>query len=181
MKYLFALALIHFVQAGLAPAYAQSTWQVKTEQGRDVVIRNVKAGRFEISGGKTETMGTDSRGQSVSRTVGGETKFIEASMTVPYKVGSALGFQLTVPDLPEGDKIVLNVRTIVPRKVPSPEGPVNFVDSTVTYTHADAGKVRNWYWRFASVDDKSWLGTWVRKISQKEKSLAEATFTVVAP
>ena len=179
MKYLLAVALVGLAQAGLNPAHAQTTWQVATEKGLALVIRDVKVGRFELVGAKSEVVGKDSRGQPVTKQAGGETRFVESATTVPLRPGAAFGHRFLLPEIPAGDRIVLEVRTVAPRKFPSPGGPSNNVDNTRAYTSEDAGQVRTWFWRFTDAKDKTMLGVWVRKITQYGRPLAEATFTVV--
>jgi hypothetical protein len=84
-----------------------------------------------------------------------------------------------LPVIPEGDSIVLEARTVAPRKLKSPKGPTDTVEATRTYTSADSGKRQTWFWRFNNAGDKTLLGVWLRRISQYGRPLAEASFTLV--
>jgi hypothetical protein len=179
MKRLLAIALACLAQAGVTSAQAQTTWQVTTEKGLALVIRDVKAGRFDLVGAKTEVIGKDSRGAAVTKLVGGETKFVESAMSVTLQPGAAFGHRFMMADIPAGDRLVLAMRTVAPRMFKSPSGPSHNIDSTRTWTSQDSGKPQTWFWRFGDAKDKTLLGVWVRKISQGGKPLGEATFTVV--
>ena len=179
MKRLFVLALVCLAPAGLHPAQAQTTWQVRTEKGLAVVITDIKVGRFQLVGGKTEVTGKDSRGQPVRKTVGGENRFFENEMSVTLQPDAGFGHRVVLPKIPDGDRIVLEVRTVAPRTYPSPKGPSHNVDSTRAWTSQEAGRAQTMFWRFGETKDKSVLGVWVRRISQGGKLLGEATFRVV--
>ncbi len=174
------LGLVCVLQAGITPAYAQTSWRVKTEKGREVEMRDVQAGRFEIVGGKMETVGYDSRGRPVQKVVGGETKFF-AEVTVPYKPNSGFGHRFTIGEIEAGDRIVLHLRTMLPRAVASPKGPTNIVETDISYTSADSGKRRSLFWNFRTATGKDMLGPWVRTVSQGGSPLVETRFSVVAP
>jgi len=156
------------------------THVVHTNTGKQITLTNFQAGTFHLvkEGGRVQ-YGVDSAGNPNYHS---ESQYeFTPGTDVKLKVGDAFGFRFSVPPLGTTDSVVIEIETVLPKKIIVDGKEQTVVKwKTTIKNQNDESIIHTFFWTFRPENPHYHLtGLWKYRLFNGEQSLETYSFNVV--
>ena len=130
------------------PAHADSEKAIKvvTENGVTLTLTEIEYGAIAVkSGGEKQQYGVDDFGSPIYQYQSRELEF-DGKSRLPSVIGGSFGIRFRLPTIPENDRVVLDVETILPDEVLINGDMIDKTIDSVILTPESSGSRKSIHW-----------------------------------